>query len=179
MGFGSQKTPQGSAEYSILLTPNQIKQNGGIMSFAEKIYLIRTKNKLSQEEMASKFNVSRQTISKWESGMSYPEIDKLISISEMFDVSIDYLLKDNENRKDMGERIEKIIFQFLASSQGMGRVSEQLIDIMRDGIITDEERLQLENITYVLDEAAQTIENVKKIIINDKEAGIVYEEQKD
>ncbi|MCI6497516.1 helix-turn-helix domain-containing protein [Lachnospiraceae bacterium HCP1S3_C3] len=149
------------------------------MSFAEKIYLIRTKNKLSQEEMASKFNVSRQTISKWESGMSYPEIDKLISISEMFDVSIDYLLKDNENRKDMGERIEKIIFQFLASSQGMGRVSEQLIDIMRDGIITDEERLQLENITYVLDEAAQTIENVKKIIINDKEAGIVYEEQKD
>lgn len=179
MGFGSQKTPQGSAEYSILLTPNQIKQNGGIMSFAEKIYLIRTKNKLSQEEMASKFNVSRQTISKWESGMSYPEIDKLISISEMFDVSIDYLLKDNENRKDMGERIEKIIFQFLASSQGMGRVSEQLIDIMRDGIITDEERLQLENITYVLDEAAQTIENVKKIIMNDKEAGIVYEEQKD
>ncbi len=149
------------------------------MSFAEKIYLIRTKNKLSQEEMASKFNVSRQTISKWESGMSYPEIDKLISISEMFDVSIDYLLKDNENRKDMGERIEKIIFQFLASSQGMGRVSEQLIDIMRDGIITDEERLQLENITYVLDEAAQTIENVKKIIMNDKEAGIVYEEQKD
>lgn len=179
MGFGSQKTPQGSADYSILLTPNQIKQNGGIMSFAEKIYLIRTKNKLSQEEMASKFNVSRQTISKWESGMSYPEIDKLISISEMFDVSIDYLLKDNENRKDMGERIEKIIFQFLASSQGMGRVSEQLIDIMRDGIITDEERLQLENITYVLDEAAQTIENVKKIIMNDKEAGIVYEEQKD
>lgn len=179
MGFGSQKPPQGSAEYSILLTPNQIKQNGGIMSFAEKIYLIRTKNKLSQEEMASKFNVSRQTISKWESGMSYPEIDKLISISEMFDVSIDYLLKDNENRKDMSERIEKIIFQFLASSQGMGRVSEQLIDIMRDGIITDEERLQLENITYVLDEAAQTIENVKKIIINDKEAGIVYEEQKD
>lgn len=179
MGFGSQKPPQGSAEYSILLTPNQIKQNGGIMSFAEKIYLIRTKNKLSQEEMASKFNVSRQTISKWESGMSYPEIDKLISISEMFDVSIDYLLKDNENRKDMGERIEKIIFQFLASSQGMGRVSEQLIDIMRDGIITDEERLQLENITYVLDEAAQTIENVKKIIMNDKEAGIVYEEQKD
>ena len=149
------------------------------MSFAEKIYLIRTKSKLSQEEMASKFNVSRQTISKWESGMSYPEIDKLISISEMFDVSIDYLLKDNENRKDMGERIEKIIFQFLASSQGMGRVSEQLIDIMRDGIITDEERLQLENITYVLDEAAQTIENVKKIIMNDKEAGIVYEEQKD
>lgn len=149
------------------------------MSFAEKIYLIRTKNKLSQEEMASKFNVCRQTISKWESGMSYPEIDKLISISEMFDVSIDYLLKDNENRKDMGERIEKIIFQFLASSQGMGRVSEQLIDIMRDGIITDEERLQLENITYVLDEAAQTIENVKKIIMNDKEAGIVYEEQKD
>ena len=61
----------------------------------------------------------------------------------------------------------------------MGRVSEQLIDIMRDGIITDEERLQLENITYVLDEAAQTIENVKKIIMNDKEAGIVYEEQKD
>ena len=179
MGFGSQKTHQGSADYSILLTPNQIKQNGGIMSFAEKIYLIRTKNKLSQEEMASKFNVSRQTISKWESGMSYPEIDKLISISEMFDVSIDYLLKDNENRKDMGERIEKIIFQFLASSQGMGRVSEQLIDIMRDGIITDEERLQLENITYVLDEAAQTIENVKKIIMNDKEAGIVYEEQKD
>lgn len=41
------------------------------MSFAEKIYLIRTKNKLSQEEMASKFNVSRQTISKWESGVSH------------------------------------------------------------------------------------------------------------
>jgi transcriptional regulator with XRE-family HTH domain len=54
------------------------------MGFSEKLQKIRKKNNLSQEKLAEISNVSRQAISKWESGEGYPEIDKLIKISNLF-----------------------------------------------------------------------------------------------
>lgn len=141
------------------------------MSFSEKIFLLRSDCKLSQEDMAGKFDVSRQTISKWESGLSYPEIDKLIAISEMFDVSIDYLLKDNCKEQIQNDELEKIVLKFLGSSQDMGKISEQLIDIMRDGIIDDSEKLQLERIVCILDEVEENIEHIKDLIKNNKGDG--------
>lgn len=62
---------------------------------SKKIYTLRKKKGLSQEQLAEKLNVSRQAISKWESGVSMPESEKLILLSEFFDVSIDYLIKEN------------------------------------------------------------------------------------
>ena len=61
------------------------------MSISEKIYALRTKNGVTQEVFAEKLAVSRQSVQKWESGVSLPTIDKLITIATIFNVSMDYL----------------------------------------------------------------------------------------
>jgi len=65
------------------------------MEFNEKLKQLRKKQKISQEELAAQLNVSRQAVSKWEGGQGYPETDKLLMISNIFGVSLDYLLKDS------------------------------------------------------------------------------------
>ena len=57
----------------------------------EKIYTLRRKNGLSQEQLAEKIGVSRQAISKWEGGLSTPELDKLKALSECFHITLDEL----------------------------------------------------------------------------------------
>lgn len=64
------------------------------MALPEKLYTLRKKSGLSQEQLAEALNVSRQAISKWEGGSAMPESDKLLALSNYFDVSLDYLLKD-------------------------------------------------------------------------------------
>ena len=65
---------------------------------SEKLYKLRKNSGLSQEQLAEQLNVSRQAISKWESGTAVPESEKLITISNYFGVSVDYLLKDDEEQ---------------------------------------------------------------------------------
>lgn len=67
------------------------------MALSEKLYALRKKSGLSQEQLAEQLNVSRQAISKWESGRSVPESDKLLAISQYFQVSLDYLMKEDVN----------------------------------------------------------------------------------
>ncbi len=64
------------------------------MILSEKLLTLRTRAGLSQEELAEKLNVSRQSVSKWESGSSIPGIDKILEISKIYGISTDYLLKD-------------------------------------------------------------------------------------
>ena len=64
------------------------------MALPEKLYALRKKSGLSQEQLAEALNVSRQAISKWEGGSAMPESDKLLALSNYFGVSLDYLLKD-------------------------------------------------------------------------------------
>lgn len=64
------------------------------MTLAEKIMELRKKCGWSQEELAEKLDISRQSVSKWESGASIPEIEKIVLLSSLFGVSTDYLLKD-------------------------------------------------------------------------------------
>ncbi len=66
------------------------------MAVSEKLYMLRKKSGLSQEQLAERLGVSRQAISKWEQGSAVPESDKLVAISDYFGVSLDYLLKDGE-----------------------------------------------------------------------------------
>lgn len=66
------------------------------MKLEEKITLLRKKQGWSQEELAFRLDVSRQAVSKWEIGDSMPDLDKIIKMSEIFSVTTDYLLKDNE-----------------------------------------------------------------------------------
>lgn len=65
------------------------------MALSEKLYELRKKSGFSQEQLAEQLGVSRQAISKWESGKAIPESDTLISISEYFGVSLDYLMKED------------------------------------------------------------------------------------
>ena len=64
---------------------------------SETLYKLRKQSGLSQEQLAEKLNVSRQSISKWESGASVPETEKLIAISDFFEVSLDVLLKEESS----------------------------------------------------------------------------------
>ena len=67
------------------------------MEFNNRLYQLRKRKGLSQEELASRLNVSRQTVSKWEIGDSAPDMEKLIAMSELFDVSLDYLMLGKED----------------------------------------------------------------------------------
>ena len=64
------------------------------MTFSEKLIKLRRREGLSQEQLAIKLDVTRQSVSKWESDIAMPELSKLITISELFGVTIDYLVKD-------------------------------------------------------------------------------------
>ena len=63
------------------------------MDFGENLQKLRKEKNISQEQLAEELHVSRQTIGKWENGVTYPETECLIQISDFFEVSIDVLLK--------------------------------------------------------------------------------------
>lgn len=69
------------------------------MKFNEKLVMLRKQQNLSQEQVSEKLGVARQTISKWELGETTPEMDKLIIISKLYDITLDELMKeDNEGK---------------------------------------------------------------------------------
>ena len=70
------------------------------MNTGEKIARLRKENNYTQEQLAALLGVSRQSVSKYESGITYPETDKLIHLSELFGCTVDYLLKDNVEEPD-------------------------------------------------------------------------------
>ena len=72
------------------------------MILADKIIELRKKNGWSQEELAEKMEVSRQSISKWESAQSMPDMNRILRLSELFSVSTDYLLKDELESDSVG-----------------------------------------------------------------------------
>lgn len=66
------------------------------MNLSGKIKKLRTENNLTQEQLAEKLQVSRSTISSWETGRSYPDLEMVIEICDCFDVSLDFLLREDE-----------------------------------------------------------------------------------
>lgn len=70
------------------------------MTFGEKLQLLRKRQGLSQEKLAEQLDVSRQAVSKWELGESLPDTENVVQLGKLFDVSIDYLLKDEILRED-------------------------------------------------------------------------------
>ena len=78
------------------------------MILADKIIKLRKEHGWSQEELALKLNVSRQSVSKWESMASIPDLEKIIKLSELFGVSTDYLLRDEmEVDPNASEAVDK------------------------------------------------------------------------
>lgn len=74
------------------------------MTFSEKLFKLRKEKGLSQEALAEKLNTSRQAISKWENNQGFPETEKLLMIGNIFEVSIDYLLKDSDSKSAENEK---------------------------------------------------------------------------
>ena len=86
------------------------------MNMADRIQHLRKNKGISQEELADKVGVSRQAVSKWESEQSTPDIEKVILLSNFFDVTTDYLLKGIEPITENGtERSDARIFSLVGS----------------------------------------------------------------
>lgn len=85
-----------------------------IMTFCDKLQTLRKNKGLTQEELAEKINVSRAAVAKWEAGQSYPDISNLIQISDLMNVTVDYLVREqscelsvkSEKISDLDELIE-------------------------------------------------------------------------
>lgn len=73
------------------------------MNLGEKIYELRKQQNLSQEELGDKLNVSRQTISKWERNESTPDLDKIVPLCDLFNLSVDELLQVKKIEKSKSE----------------------------------------------------------------------------
>lgn len=80
------------------------------MTLGDKLSKLRKENNYTQEQLADILKVSRQAISKWESNVTYPETDKLIRMSELFECSLDYLLKNAEEDEHKNQSIHGILF---------------------------------------------------------------------
>ena len=97
------------------------------MKFSEKLSILRKKNNLSQEALAEKLNMSRQAISKWESGSSYPDMATIINICKVLNCTIDELLDDDavgtntfeKNNKTNGNKWLKDILDFITQTYNM------------------------------------------------------------
>ena len=86
------------------------------MNLSNNIYTYRTANNWSQAELADMLGVSRQSVSKWENGMATPDLDKLIKMKELYNVSLDDLVfgkykKDNSNDHQITESFSPPIFR--------------------------------------------------------------------
>lgn len=73
------------------------------MNFGEKLKSLRIKNEYSQETLAEMINVSRQAVTKWENGNGMPDIENLKLIADIFDVTIDSLVRDEEEIEKLDE----------------------------------------------------------------------------
>lgn len=96
------------------------------MTTGEKIAALRKKNNLTQEQLAEVLGVARQSVSRWEMDVAFPETEKLIKLSKLWDCSIDYLLsedsieqekaKETHSAKDICRFIRECGYFFLATS---------------------------------------------------------------
>lgn len=79
------------------------------MKFSEKLQTLRKERKLSQEQLAEMLDVSRQAVSKWESGQSYPEMDKLLSLCKIFKVSLEELTNEDIKELNVDSKSKNVI----------------------------------------------------------------------
>lgn len=80
------------------------------MIIADKIVKLRKSKGWSQEELAEKIEVSRQSVSKWESANSIPDINRIIELAKLFEVTTDYLLKDDIEEIELSNEEESSRF---------------------------------------------------------------------
>ena len=82
------------------------------MKFQDKLQILRKQNGMSQEKLAEKIGISRQAVAKWEVGLSYPDLDKIIIISDLFKISIDKLVKDYNDENCTNEFTKQLDYTY-------------------------------------------------------------------
>ena len=110
------------------------------MILADKIIENRKKNGWSQEELADMLDVSRQSVSKWESAQAIPDMKKIVQLSEIFNVSTDYLLKDelgNENTTpvEKGEPSEGAVTVSMEEANAFLDHNGKAAELIADGVM--------------------------------------------
>ena len=113
------------------------------MTLGEKIARQRKELNYTQEQLADILGVSRQSISKWESDIAYPETDKLIELGKLFDCSMDYLLKEEVTEKsgaqtsDFTEKIKEISRKVMTGkNKGKAKKILKIIGIILAVVLT-------------------------------------------
>lgn len=100
------------------------------MSFRKNLEYLRKGKKLSQEDLADKLDVSRQSVSKWESGAAYPETEKILSICKIFDCSLDELMNQDMQEEKLEEARKYTFNDFLKNVTGIVDRSIRMITSM-------------------------------------------------
>lgn len=103
------------------------------MDFNNRLYQLRKQKGLSQEELANRLNVSRQTVSKWEVGDSTPDMEKLIAMSDLFDVSLDKLVMGKEDEENPH-----------------ATTKSELITVLNEKVLTDKNKKKAKSILKVI-----------------------------
>ena len=83
------------------------------MTLAEKILSLRTQRGMSQDDLAEKLEVSRQSVSKWETAQSTPELDKIIKLADLFGVSVDQLVRDGKTESSKARKADRPLKRLL------------------------------------------------------------------
>ena len=153
------------------------------MLFSEKLKKLRKDNNLTQEELADKINVSRQAITKWESGDGIPDIDNLKQISILFNVTIDELVKEDRdisinNIKNYSYTTEFEIDHNKHFDINITKINELNIissseDIVRVELFSNEEenieglyKVKFDDLYYKLDIDIKSKKDIKDILVN-------------
>ena len=102
------------------------------MILSEKIIMLRKKYGWSQEELAERLDISRQSVSKWESGASIPDLERIVSMSQLFGVTTDYLLKDEMKAENITYHESTESYAELLKKVTMENANE-FLDMKRNG----------------------------------------------
>ncbi|GLX77414.1 transcriptional regulator [Thalassotalea insulae] len=107
------------------------------MILADKIIKLRKQCGWSQEELAEKINVSRQSVSKWESTSSIPDLNRIILLAEIFDVSTDFLLKDENEAFDLPNESKEATVMQVNLEQALHYVETKMkvADLITKGVV--------------------------------------------
>ena len=113
------------------------------MTLGEKITRQRKERNYTQEQLADILGVSRQSISKWETDLAYPETEKLLELGKLFDCSMDYLLKETVTEKDGGQgssfsgKVEEISRKILTTeNKGKAKKLLRILGILLAAVLT-------------------------------------------
>lgn len=96
------------------------------MELANNLKYYREKAGFTQEEVANELRVTRQSISRWENGKSYPDLDNLVLISELYQVSIDKLIKENE---ELFKKIDQNAQEIQDKKQKLREIEQEVLQI--------------------------------------------------